>query len=169
VRLVKRNLAASSDEAVARLQLLFDGVAAGTAPGTILVDSIAGIARRRPSLLEHLRADWFRDIAKAPPRFPFKSARWELSPEYAGIERADLIVFNVHDASEVRRTIRALDELRRIYFDPEVSADVLGWRGAPRPVSTVAGSLVDPLDRGLKKALRRVRRTLAQRSVDDWR
>ncbi len=83
---------------------------------------------------------------------------------YHGIERAQLVVVNVRDASEREQGEALIEEVGRLRTDPEVFADIIGFRGNRTPVTAVVANLLDGKDPGTKKAVARVRRALRARS-----
>jgi hypothetical protein len=115
-------------------------------------------AQPAPNFLTELRQKAQAEIAKlravAPPK---PTEHWALSPDYKGIERAQLVVVNLREESERPQAEKLLEELLRLRKDAAVFKDVLGWRGKKLPITAVAAHLTDPKDPGLKKALARLK------------
>ncbi len=127
----------------------------------------AGLGRpllARPELLEGLRRSMKAKLAevRGAPR-PAPTEHWALVEGYAGIERAHLVIVNVHSEADRGRAERLLEDLARIRQDDHVYRDVVGFRGSKVPVTAVVAELSDPKDPGLKKALARVRRAARRR------
>ena len=100
---------------------------------------------------------WEQALA-SPQSKPTK--HWALAPGYEGIERAGLVVGNVHGDDEQPQAELFLRDVARLRKDETVFRDVIGWRGCRVPVTAVVANLTDPKDAGLKKALARVKRAV---------
>jgi hypothetical protein len=90
-------------------------------------------------------------------------AHWELAPTHQGLERAGLVVVNVRERDDRAAAERMLDEVARIRSDFDVRTAVLGRFAHRTKVTAVVADLSDPKDAGTKKALKRIKRALAQR------
>jgi len=124
--------------------------------------TIAELTRQRPELLERAQATMLEGLAKAersPP--PEPTEHWALADRFAGIEHAQLVVFNIRRASEREAAQRLIAELDRLRKDEDLFNDILGLRASRIPITAVVANLVDADDRGRKKALARVKRALA--------
>ena len=127
--------------------------------GQMIGGPILELARQRPALLEEARARLLLDIEqtrRAPP--PHPTEHWALAHRYQGIEHAQLVVVNVRTETERARGEQLLADVGRLRNDADVFGDILGWRGNRVPVTAVVANLADPMDRGTRKALARVRR-----------
>ncbi len=127
--------------------------------------SLAEFARKHPGKQERIRLDLLAGIARlreVPP--PKATDHWVVAETYHGIERAQLVVVNVRDASEREQGEALIEEVGRLRTDPEVFADIIGFRGNRTPVTAVVANLLDGKDPGTKKAVARVRRALRARS-----
>ena len=82
---------------------------------------------------------------------------------YEGIERAELVVMNVRSDAERDAAQVLVEEVRRLRKDQAVFDDVIGPHGNRVPVTAVVANVSNPRDRGLKKAVARVRRALPER------
>lgn len=122
-------------------------------------EAIDLLAARNPHMLEETRQTFLRGLAqirKAPP--PPPAVHWTVAPRYAGIEQAQLVVFNVQRERERARGMRLAAELARLRTDDELFTDVLGVRGSRVPITIVVADLADAKDPGTRKAVARVRR-----------
>jgi hypothetical protein len=90
--------------------------------------------------------------------------RWAIAEEYAGIERAQLIVINLRAADDRRAAEALVEDIARLRKDDAVFRDVLGHRGNKLPVTAIVADLSNPKDAGLKKAIARVKRTTRRRA-----
>lgn len=92
-------------------------------------------------------------------RFPStRRQEWVLSPIYEGIQRAQLVLVNIHQESERGQAEKLLEELTRLRKDPEVFQDVMGLLRNKLPITGVVANLSAPQDAGLKKAIARLKR-----------
>jgi hypothetical protein len=136
-----------------------DGVA--EVIGHVLGGPVVELARRNPALLDELRANLLAAIARARPcPQPKPTEHWAIADGCAGIERAQLVIVNIRNASEREEGERLLEELDRIRKDQAVFDDVLGWRGIKVPISTVVANLADRNDPATRKAVARVHRAV---------
>ncbi len=116
------------------------------------------LARANPRLFEEARASLLAGIArarKAPP--PGPTEHWALAEGYEGLERAQLVVVNIHAEAERPRAEDLVADVGRLRKEPALFEDILGTR---IPVTAVVANLADPEDRGQKKAVARARRAL---------
>ena len=121
----------------------------------------AAFARGRPEFLEETRAHLLaglENVRKAPP--PAATEHWAIAEGYGGIEHAQVVVVNVRGDSESEDVSRLLSDLDRLRKNKEIFEDVLGWRGKKTPITAVAADLADSKNRGTKKAVTRVKRSL---------
>lgn len=119
--------------------------------------------RRRPEVIEEARSALLAGLAavrKMPPSKPVEC--WAVADRFAGIENAQLMVFNIRHDGEREAAERFVAELARVRKDEDLFKDVLGSRGSRIPITAVVANLADPQDAGRKKALARVRRSLRQ-------
>jgi hypothetical protein len=124
----------------------------------------AAFARQNPKLLEEARATLLAGIAqlrKAPP--PKPTEHWAIARSYVGIERAQLVVVNARGERDRARGELVVRDLMRIREDDALFEDILGIRGTRVPITAVVADLSEPRDRGLRKALARVRRAIKRR------
>jgi hypothetical protein len=120
-------------------------------------------ARENPSVKENLREIMLGAIARmreAPPTAPIE--HWSIAPSHRGIEHAQLVVVNVLDEKERARGERLVADLLRLRKDDQLFADILGTRGTRIPITAVVANVTDPKDKGLRKAVARVKRTIAR-------
>ena len=128
-------------------------------------EPFAELARRNPRLTEEARSELLAGIAQlrnAPP--PGPTEHWAIASSYVSIERAQLVVVNVRGERERARGERLVADVTRLRKDDGLFADILELRGNRVPITAVVGNLADPRDRGLRKALARVRRALKRRT-----
>jgi hypothetical protein len=118
----------------------------------------SGKLRMDPAVMESLLQHYV-----GAPRTGAPAKKWQLAAGYAGIENAGLVIGNLHSPDEQPQAAPFLDEVARLRRDKAKFDDVIGWRGGRVPITAVVGSVLDPKDAGLKKALARVKR--AVRSV----
>ena len=127
--------------------------------------TIGEFARQRPELLERARATMLEGLAKAEGSRPPKPAEhWALADRFAGIEHAQLAVFNVRRDREREAAERLIAELGRVRKDEDLFNDILGLRDSRIPITAVVANFADPDDPGRKKALARSGRVLVARS-----
>lgn len=129
---------------------------------------LASFTRSRPELLEQMRGELLAAIATvrhAPP--PKPAQRWGLAAGYEGIERAQLVVVNVHGDRERERGESLAAEIGRLRKDEAVFNDILGHRCSKTPITVVVANLLDAKDPGRKKALARVRRAMRVGASDE--
>lgn len=122
---------------------------------------ITDVIRAHPELAEKARADLLDGLArarKAPP--PRPTGHWAIAESHAGIERAQLVIVSAREEDERVRAERLVADIRRLREDDALFDDILGIHGTRVPITAVAADLGDPSDRGLKKAIGRVKRTL---------
>jgi molybdopterin-guanine dinucleotide biosynthesis protein len=124
-------------------------------------DPVLEGALSNPRIFELGRPRLAANLAKlrAAPS-PKPTEHWALAPGYEGIERAGLVVGNVHGDNEQPQAELFLRDVARLRKDETVFQDVIGWRGCRVPVTAVVENLTDPQDAGLKKALARVKRAV---------
>jgi hypothetical protein len=116
-----------------------------------------------PSVLNQLAAGMRASRAHArQTRPPAPTACWVLADGYEGIERAQLVVVNQRGEKERECTKALLAEVVRLRKDRHVFEDILGYRGSKIPITAVIADLSNAKDAGLKKALARVKRSLAR-------
>ena len=152
-------------QASALNQLLEQPAAVVELLGRVGGESLAGMLRARPELVDAARAELVKTLGQArelPASPPAK--RWTVSERFAGIERAQLVIVNVRDEEERRRADDLLSYLAKLRQDKEIFSDVLGYRGNRIPITAIAANLADPADPGLKKAVAKVRRVVQSRS-----
>jgi len=117
-----------------------------------------------PESLERIRAETEADVAKLRQRpAPPPSEHWALASEYAGIERAQLVVVNVRGEDERRRGEQLVGEVVRLRKDEAVFRDIIGLTGSRIPITALVADLSDETDLGRKKAVARVKRTLRRK------
>jgi hypothetical protein len=121
--------------------------------------------RERPELLERIRADLLARIVqarRAPPAEP--TEHWAIAEGYQGIERAQLVVVNVHGTDEHGRGEALAREVGRLREDAAVFHDIVRLHGHKTPITVTVANLLDRSDAGRKKAVARVRRVLRAQS-----
>src|SRR5687768_1088682 len=131
------------------------------APRRVLGPVSSDFVRRHPEVLEELRAVLLEAGMRppdAPPRRP--PGRWAVVPTHAGLEWAQLVVVNVRDDDERARAERLVAGLLRLRNDDELFDDVLGFRGTRIPITALVANVEDAMDKGLGKAVARVKRTI---------
>ncbi len=144
----ERLLRAIGDEEVVRLF------------GALMGEPFASIIRERPDLMHEIRRKASSQPVPRSGATPRPTDRWTLAPGYDGIPRARLVVVNVRSDEEETRARAVVEGVDRLRTDEAVFRDVLGPLGSRVPVTAVAANLADPKDRGLKKAIARVKRTV---------
>jgi molybdopterin-guanine dinucleotide biosynthesis protein len=115
--------------------------------------------------LERVRDQMATQIAKmrhAKPPAPTK--HWVVRADYRGVERAQVVVVNIHGETEQSQGERLVEEVRRLRTDKAVFQDVFAHSGSRVPITALVADLSDPGHPGLRKALARIKRTL--RSTD---
>lgn len=112
----------------------------------------------RASLLRRARSVRPRPEGTAP-------GGWAIAKGYAGIERAHLVVVNVHGRAQRPAAERTTTEVAMLRKDEAVFRDVFGSWGYRTPITTVIADLSAAGDPGLKKALLRVRRVFRDRDL----
>ncbi|MEZ6014807.1 MAG: hypothetical protein R3F49_06825 [Planctomycetota bacterium] len=117
--------------------------------------STSAKANQAANLLRELQGK-LKDHAPAPVK------RWAITPHYAGIERAQLVVFNVRTEEERVLARAHIDDLHRIRKEQPLFDDIVRPFGNRTPITAVAADLSDAADQGLKRALARLKRA-AQR------
>lgn len=148
------------EAAKAMEQLLSEPGGAERLMETYLGPGFAGLAAGNPEILERMRKEMLAK-ARSARRAPGKPGqKWGVTPSHAGIEHAQLAVVNVRDESERAGAERLVDELQGLRKSDELFADVLGVHGTRTPITAVAADLEDPKDKGLRKAIARVRRAV---------
>ena len=83
---------------------------------------------------------------------------WILAPGYEAMAAAQVVVLNARFPDERVRAEAMLQGIARIRKDKAIFRDVVGTLGDKRPITAVVTDLSDPKDKGLKKALTRIRR-----------
>ena len=83
---------------------------------------------------------------------------WILAPGYEAMAAAQVVVINVRSPDERLRAEAMLQGIARIRKDKAIFRDVVGTLGDKRPITAVVADLSDPKDKGLKRALTRIRR-----------
>ncbi len=114
-----------------------------------------------PKILEKARnllASQLAEMRSKP--WPAPTEHWALCPEYHGIERAQVVVVNVHGEVERSHGERFIGEVKRLRGDEAVFRDILHPLGSKIPITAVAADLSDPRDPGLRRALTRIKRDL---------
>jgi hypothetical protein len=132
--------------------------------GQMIGGPIVDLARTDPRIFEEARLGLLADIARArksPP--PPPTEHWALAEGYEGLERAQLVVVNIRAETERPRAEELVADVGRLRKEPALFENILGTRGTRIPVTAVVSNLVDPEDRGRKKAVARVRRVLPAR------
>ena len=127
-----------------------------------LGEPMATLALRRPEVLDELRASMKRGLAtarRAPP--PAPTEHWALGERYEGLERAQLVVVNLHGEDDRARADNLCREIPRVRKDPAVFEDVIGVYGHRVPITAVVTNLENPKDPGWRKCTSRVRRCLS--------
>jgi hypothetical protein len=159
---VRRDRAAEERTKVAALRGLLqqrDGMKRFVAE--VLGPEFVSIASRRPGLLDDARATLTAALKQAdrlPPAAP--TEHWAVRPGYEGIEHAGVVAVNVRRPDDMDGATRLLEDLARLRRDPAIFEDVLGWRGSRVPITAVTTDLSNPNDRGTRKILARLRRTV---------
>lgn len=97
---------------------------------------------------------------KAPP--PAATKHWALEKRYEGLERAQLVVINLHPENDRARAEDLCGEIPRLRKDRVIFEDVVGLSGNRVPITAVVANLEDPRDAGLRKCLNRVKRSMAR-------
>jgi len=90
-----------------------------------------------------------------------------MTERFAGIERAQLVVFDVRHDGERKVAERLVGEVARLRKDEDLFHDLIGPPGTRTPVTAVVANLADPGDPGCRKALARVRRCVRSVSGQD--
>jgi len=119
------------------------------------------LALKHPEKWQPIRDQASAELARlrsASP--PAPTEHWAVAPAYRGIERAHVVLVNVHGEAERRRGEQLVEEVKRLRTDEAVFHDVLGPLGHRIPITVLAADLSDPRDPGLRKALTRIKRTL---------
>lgn len=165
-RRVKRDRARERREALERWEKLLRKPG-GTKEFLVLTvgEALAESVALDSKLVDSTRASMLAGLKKeraAPP--PAPTQHWAIAAGYEGIEQAQVVVVNVHNAEERPGAQRLVNDLVRLRKDEAVFQDILGWRGHRIPITAVVADLADPGDPGLKKALARVRRGFRQPS-----
>lgn len=94
---------------------------------------------------------------------PVRVEGWVLKDEFAGLDRAEIVVINAQADEDPREAERLASEIRRIWTDPEISRDLgPGWVTRRTP-SIIVANLTDPRDEGSKKVVARMKRALRGR------
>jgi hypothetical protein len=140
-------------------------------PESLLQLLVGELGGRRMELLQKNREQWERtrneiaaDVRKlrsAP--LPPPTEHWAVSPEYRGIEHAQVVVVNVRRDAERKRGEELVAEVKRLRTDEAVFRDVFDLRGTRIPITALTADVSDPRDPGLRKALTRIKRTLRRR------
>lgn len=104
-------------------------------------------------------AERLRALVKDGVPVPMKVQ--ELHPDCARLQRANVIVINLHDASEHPRAERTRAQILDAHKDWD-TRHKLGFRWGPAPGVYIA-DLSNPRDPGLKKALAQIKRKLRGR------
>lgn len=94
---------------------------------------------------------------------PITQRGWLLKDGHSGIAEAGVVVVNIRHEDERPEAERLVREIRRIREDPAITKDLLGWRGSRRQISLFIANLADRKDRGLQKALARIKRAFVPR------
>lgn len=144
--------AGALDSPAALLELL----GAGLGP-----EGVAGLRHLRvPRGMRQELAAQLERARRARP--PAPAGRWALDDDYAGLERAELVVVNLRPDGDRRAAEALVDDVTRLRTDAAVFRDVLGAAGKRIPITAVVAELANPKDPGLRKALARVKRTIKQ-------
>ena len=83
---------------------------------------------------------------------------WILARGYEAMAAAQDVVVNVRSPDERVCAEAMLQGIARIRKDKAIFRDVVGTLGDKRPITAVVADLSDPKDKGLKRALTRIRR-----------
>jgi hypothetical protein len=94
-------------------------------------------------------------------RFAHPVEQWGVRDGYEGIERAQVVVVNVRTGEDREGAERLLADLGRLRADKKLFREVVPWHGSRLSITAVVADLSDPKDAGLKKALARIKRTMA--------
>lgn len=122
-------------------------------------------ALKDPKKLEQIRDELAAQMAKlrqSPQPAPTK--HWAVTADYQGVERAQVVVVNIHGESERSVGERLVEDVKRLRSDAEVFRDVIGHTGSKVPITALVADLTDPGHPGLRKVLARIKRTV--RSTD---
>jgi hypothetical protein len=96
-----------------------------------------------------------------PERLARPEERWGVRDGHEGIERAQVVVVNVRKGEDHKQADRLVEELGRLRADKVLFKEVVPWHGSRLPITAMVADLSDPKDAGLKKALARIKRTMA--------
>jgi hypothetical protein len=159
---VQRDRAAEERAKVAALRGLLrrrDGMKRFVAE--VLGPAFVSVASGRPSLLDDARGALTAALEQADRVPPLAhTEHWAIHPGYDGIEHAGVVVVNLRRDDDPEGAARVLDDLDRLRRDRALFDDVLGWRGSRVPITAVMADLSNPNDRGTRKVLARLRRTV---------
>ncbi len=145
--------------------LEFVDLAVFVAPAPAAGETLFVRHKRDRAKQERAKADAIERLLRRPDGVaPLPTEHWAVAGAYAGVEHAQLVVVNIHTEAERQRGEQLVADVGRLRKDAALFDDILGSRGSKIPVTAVVANLVDPEDRGRKKALARARRALRARS-----
>jgi hypothetical protein len=133
--------------------------------GAEVGEPFAARALQQPRVLDELRRSMKPTLRQARrARTPAATEHWALEERYEGIERAELVVVNVHGQAERAAAEALVEQVARLRNDEQVYRDVMGRGSNKVPITAVVADLLDPKDAGLRKAVARVKRAAKRRS-----
>ncbi|MBU2500076.1 hypothetical protein KJ682_01975 [bacterium] len=163
---VKRSRAEERERSLAAVEHALDSPESMAA---LLLGGFGGkaveLALKDRRKLEQVRDEMTAQIAKlrqSPQPAPTK--HWAVTADYRGVERAQVVVANIHGGSERSVGERLVEDVKRLRSDVEVFRDVFGHSGSRVPITALVADLSDPGHPGLRKTLARIKRTV--RSTD---
>jgi hypothetical protein len=124
---------------------------------------LAAMAMQKPEFLDDIRRSMqgkLREVQDSPA--PSPTEHWTIAGGYEGIERAQLVVVNVHGGENSTGAEALVSEVARIRKDEDVFRDVLRFAGNKLPVTAVVADVASPKDAGMKKAIVRLKRAIKQ-------
>jgi len=94
---------------------------------------------------------------------PIHKKGWFLNDSYTGLERARVVVFNIHSEDERSLAEKQAEELRAAYTNEKIRMEVFKSYGGHDRMSIFIANLADSRDTELKKTIARIKRVFTRR------